>query len=1044
MASPFYPGYYPGQRFRPPPRRGGRYPEGPLYEFKDPNDLLRAIWKDLESASDPMSIPRWIKDQMIGDLKRTMTVESIPRGYSPEESEMAELYGEAAEMPGAFGTSFNFNPVDWVKDPVKELKKFPRNIRENIVNFADVDLRNERAFWSRVLNGHGPLGLGKWAETEYQTAARTMTGKDLPDLSLTWIGLKKKTDRKVFDIESGKFVQAEVDAFDDVKTKYLDFINVSKSPGSRPGKYSAFRKSSIEAAKAEIEHFRSIGALSGLSRDQNLAVEGFLAKTDLALSMDDVSSGLNDLKKELSKTVLEGGGVGLAGKFGEVNRKVGESRNRIQDVRRVYGAKLADDLSKELANYERYLDKMEVGVSKVAGVAGRSYAAKQAVIDTGLKNALGVVNDQHQILNRGNIFQNKGDLYKGGIKDNYYDFVLERDLVSRRSVLGEVIDIGGLEGTKRLRRLNDVGRRKRDWEHGEDFISVLEKGNVVNVNLWNLKIRDRIQAWTPAYYVKEYLFERTHNFGAKISESHKVYGFWDRIVKSNKLFKNRFTLKLSDGDVKVDGGEHFGTALGLFSKLGAGRLGKVDVDATTKAISFADVDRRNDFIRFINAKLGRIGDRSGYQFDAKDVDATRKQLRKIKGLKKWLFDNKDTLGLGFDAKGNLMETERNFKKLEEIFRKVSVRQGQGIYVDVGVRFAGWMEKISSKLSFLQSEVFKRLGKITAPITHIKIAVSEAVSTAVTGLFEGATAGVGTALAPVVKVVTRYVVKKVMDTGEAVLKAFVKADFSKLIEEFDEGMQKAIKWIVAGCGCVFLPFAAGIMFVTTVILATLSPIDPTKAPPGGGSGGFGGAGSGLPPAPGPPKEAGGCPLLNYTNTWYSYYNNGNYQHGSDAYWSGSCSYAIPIFPSMSWACPSGSNSCAPDSSLENYDSNICYRQYRGVGATPYYGFALDVSGSNEVYVPYMPGVSSWIVASTVSTRGKGRGVILNSDNGRYKILLLHLNEYQSWAPGTVYYASPGASDQIGNLFLGYGENWAHVHIALMVDGNVVRPEDYLCH
>ena len=354
---------------------------------------------------------------------------------------------------------------------------------------------------------------------------------------------------------------------------------------------------------------------------------------------------------------------------------------------------------------------------------------------------------------------------------------------------------------------------------------------------------------------------------------------------------------------------------------------------------------------------------------------------------------------------------------------------------------GLIQKLAVKLNLLQTWVIKKVGRILAPISYIKIAVSEAIASALYATFVGATGGLGAAAYPV-RVLFQLIARKITDLASAFASGILKFDlsgFKKQIDNFVSAANKAISTIfLTACGCCLGPLMLVSLIITGVFVGATPPTSPARTDI-------------ISYAPAPMATTaqpslstiGTCPISGGQNSCTSY----PVCHGNDAYWSNQglvCTYTIPYLAKpVGGGCPdTGSASCGP--------STVLSGQTRCTGATPlqpYYGYAQDIRGGDgTVYLPKLGTVETWHVNSTFSIfkGSRGYGAILSAtdttpsppDNTvkTYKVYMGHMDQFWLQAGDS---GEPG--DGIAQLFTGGG--WRpHVHMELMINGIPSRPED----
>ncbi len=167
----------------------------------------------------------------------------------------------------------------------------------------------------------------------------------------------------------------------------------------------------------------------------------------------------------------------------------------------------------------------------------------------------------------------------------------------------------------------------------------------------------------------------------------------------------------------------------------------------------------------------------------------------------------------------------------------------------------------------------------------------------------------------------------------------------------------------------------------------------------------------------------CPIPNGRITWWSYQpgdENGT-RHGNNRYWgSVSC---------RSWPLPQSTGCYGPSDPAAS--ANKCFKE---TSRCSYYGYAIDVVGSNSVYAPMMGGQqTTWNCSFGFSNGGGSAGYTYICSSGQYRLILTHMKNNAK--TGTI-----NSGEKIGEL---YPMTNAHLHIELAINGQYVKPENYLC-
>jgi|GEM_PF-5153397 len=169
----------------------------------------------------------------------------------------------------------------------------------------------------------------------------------------------------------------------------------------------------------------------------------------------------------------------------------------------------------------------------------------------------------------------------------------------------------------------------------------------------------------------------------------------------------------------------------------------------------------------------------------------------------------------------------------------------------------------------------------------------------------------------------------------------------------------------------------------------------------------------------------CPLPGGHITWGSYTpgDETSRSHGNNRYWkmmgSPYCRYGLPQGLCYGPIDPRAS-------------SNECYWK---PNSCSFYGYAIDVSGGDDVYAPTVLGESvSWSCSYAFANGGGSSGHTYKCRGGSYTLVLTHM-EKSSASSGTFT-----SGQKIGKL---HQNSNKHLHLEFLIDGRGQRPEDFFC-
>ncbi len=1069
IQSPFFPGYYPGDPIIRPPRGGGfvkpvEYVPNTFDAYIDSLDFTN---------SDFINLPRWIKERIVADWKTSMKASSGSE-YSVEQ---LEAYGDQAELPGSAGINISLNPVDWAKDPSGMLVKTGKGWWESVASYSDVDTRFKTALYMAALGDENPKagisGEEFWLGGVARAALVGRQTRGFTGVTASQIGLKNLSPADRVIVKNGRtFYRAgvgkekvDVDVYRDAAVALEDFVMHSKAEASRDNKHDAFLRKAHFALRSEFEQKLGINVpatattitdkvaaiaaqnIAGLTAEQQLGVKSFVIRSYLADAISETDRKLGGgLGKPLGKLSLLAGKENLdtllkdsAGGFrfeemrADLEKQVADARTAIAGAKAAFAAdaELLSGFEKAISPYEKFVDALD-----------NDYLKKGSVWDILTRTDLSVA-DRARLGTYARTLRNNlkslqsnlsgGDVFKSGAERIFLRNFVERGISEK----GNARDLGAiLEALPRI----EGGRRLRVWVHGagierlregmDDFIRHILKGDMLKAYVWAARWRVRLDGFTPAYFTGVFI-KKVHAFGAVIDSDINERSFAGRLF-NNRLFINRFSVEVPTvGSIRLVGSKDLKVAVDLADMVTKGEMTLNDLKAVLRAAATS-----GDAAAFEAAIAGLL---------VPNRDNIQKLYDELKALEAYLAAHPNILA--------------DLDKYAGFIKALGERAHAIGFYSATSKFIGWLDRVAQTLNIAQDKVLNLLHRVLSPIVYLRIAISEkiadAVAKAAAVLFAGATEGIGEFLSSAVYFIVRFVVNQVLNFFEAVGKALFKADVSGLFEELEKGFVAIVRILVFILGGAVVIM---VMMVLTIgaFISTISPENPAR---GGDTlaGGGGGGGRGYVPPP-PAIAVGTCPVVSplLGARSFSPTDLDSVRHGSNAYWrnlygsdtSKYCSYAIPYIASGgSDDCPSSISAaaCAPTTS-----GSVC------TGTTPrqtYYGFALDVTSiaDNLVYLPELESldgdvVEEWYVGYEIPIQSGcwGYGVVLDGTDG--------VNDYKMYLGHIDLSVSPGlydAGSSIGNMFYsndpacGFGADARHVHVELMVNGDPVRPEDYMC-
>src|SRR3989344_902610 len=844
MASgnPLYPGYCPGTPQIRRPQGGG--PPKPYY---DPTALQKILELEIDTAIEPIvGVPRWFKERLVEDLKSSLKKFVSPAGedYSGAAAQqLAAMYsaGELEEMPGVSGIEFNFNPVDWITSPSKQITNFARDAAKNVFNWDDFQQRRENEFWENLLHG-------KPAQSRIDSWFRGMAVGEAPTLSLRGYGVVTK--RQKDDFFGNKYIQT-ADVYEEAAQGFIDAMAGAKSVISRGKTYGKWQGKVLTAVREDIGRYLdpkntdpAIRAVANtLSATEKGALEALTLQADLTNKSAEVMSKLTKVTESVDKVITSGASVAdIQSKLGSLSRNVSDAEEIINKINQG-GSTGQMVISVEV---EKRIKDIEDNINYIKG---NILNVDPTTPNFSPKVFRSVVEGQRSSMITGNLFVNKGGGLRAGTVSNLATEVIEKELLNENSAASRAMRKLCMRGPEATRRLAVIANTRRDQEVLIDFLDSVSKGTVLKTHLWTLFIKPRVMAWTPAYTAEKFL-EKTFFFGASIPNDAKTfdegYGFFKNMVKGKGAFKNMVEINGLDSGlnplfkIKFQGDEMFHVPKAF--------LGFADKANEIKFIdAIRDSKSKTDLLHFFNGRFAASGVQPGVTATFPNLPEGMPKALVLK-FRKFLYEHRAEFGnltqegLLFDAKGLLITTgadgEHNFAIIHAFINGIGERERKGYFVSITSKYSGWLEKITQKLNHVQNKVYSRLspiiGRITYPITVITQRVVDVLTTAIMGALEAVSAGAAVVLAPIVKLIVKFVVAAVARSiarfGSSIGKAILKFDFSEIFEPAAEARERSLKTTVILLSIPLL--LVGLIFFIvfggmSAILSTISPTDPTR-------------------------------------------------------------------------------------------------------------------------------------------------------------------------------------------------------------------------
>ena len=745
-----------------------------------------------------------------------------------------------------------------------------------------IDGKSIRGFSGRKVDTSGFQFARKTKGTDLGTRGEIPAGSLTP-LQLTGLGVTYKSSRKGKKSYNGTewiSVEEDVDAFEEVGRLFKDFTQKVDSAITRYDAYTGLQLASIKALDASLK--KSFGSGSNMDatersrvKDENgndildargnyvtaidkdksvnaynaghyksvivnendaMLAEGFMVQAFYAEQLESLEKAQSKLSTAMEKLVSGVGDTQTA--LEEVNKRLRSLSNQVTYTEIAIGKMQKFKSTYAGANSIPFFRNLDTQLGSVRSSLGRfSSLARGSGFKTLLANAdtksrLEAVRQAMGMRSElvatgkgmfgGDILTNRGLGFKGGYYEQYLGRMMNSQLLSHPdSTFSKMLRNHHVIGGQRLASYMTYAAKIYDYNDFKDLITNIEGGKYLNLYGWTFFLRERYKYLTPAYYT-ELFMKKMHYFGLNIHDGSSVKAFKiaDKLFK-NRLFANRFKLTGSGGMLLVQGGAHFAVPIEMLSSLLAGGFGTITV--VNGEITNIDPATIGRFFDYLNGKL----------FAGMETpEDAGKWLKKLGNFKAWLMkdDNYKKFGIAV-VNGEIVQSKENLDRLAKLFKQIKSIQDSKGHINPTVEYLGLLQRLSSRLNAIQSWLYKSkagqvLAKFISVVYYLKTTIAEAVAGFVTGLLAIGTEGIGAIIGPIVDRLVKYVVIKILDFGEMILKAVFKLDFSDLGEMLEKGFNLILKT----AGLIFLVFGlamVGVIFVITTVISAIPPSDPVK-------------------------------------------------------------------------------------------------------------------------------------------------------------------------------------------------------------------------
>ena len=159
---------------------------------------------------------------------------------------------------------------------------------------------------------------------------------------------------------------------------------------------------------------------------------------------------------------------------------------------------------------------------------------------------------------------------------------------------------------------------------------------------------------------------------------------------------------------------------------------------------------------------------------------------------------------------------------------IGIRQNAPGMVNATWEYAGHLQKLAEKLSFIQNKIFSsRLGRLAKPFVALKESIAASMANGVMAAIIAATGGSAAALAPL-KFALQWAIKKSLDLAQNLFTGILKGDLSSAFRGMEKALMNIIKTLMLLTGLPILLTMLFIFLLFNVFYSVISPIDSTRA------------------------------------------------------------------------------------------------------------------------------------------------------------------------------------------------------------------------
>jgi len=616
--APLTPGWYPGK-----PRSFYRKPGEelqPIPEFTEAIGGAAVVDEFLGDARDfaekvamlPIAAPKWVLERMGDDFDKAFRVqvkgpEDVPTHYLDDY--------DISAAPGAAGVSININPIKWIKDPKKQIKKTVKGWAKIAFDLSDYETGARASVWQKLIDedpfasGSGIFDRGTQRAAHAQAGVPIVTSAGKNPLALRGIPVYK--DR----LSKGQVLSPRA-VFHDVGNAFVSYQKHVTSPITREGKFNDLLGAISNATATEVEQSilspserqvieaifpgeawvgRTVGKKRSMLHDvlreydsgnltptqaaslANLVarrndidkVFGFLERVELAQNVERLAGAQKKLEKGLNRVLVKGKlkGKTAAESAAEINKLSKRWEDQLKLVKGSLGGWDKSDsvfTNPIRGRLEQMVDTqlLATGAAGFNGLGqgdmGISLAGGRV---EGIRKAIAKSGQDNTIL--GGITRTTG-ITKGSKEDLLFTLAKEISSHNDPNAIGKYIVQNNLH-SERLKFYVRNATVDRYVAKIEEVHRQFSRGKWLETYIWN-PISKKISPYktlrSPSEWVKAGVDRVQHSAGLVLDnkrlKTNPRFDFSDLSKDPGFLFGNHFSIEISGlGRVKFWGGDQF-------------------------------------------------------------------------------------------------------------------------------------------------------------------------------------------------------------------------------------------------------------------------------------------------------------------------------------------------------------------------------------------------------------------------------------------------------------------------------------------------------